>query len=168
MTFIAALRCDRIDAPIVFYQPINGATFTQWLDEQLCPTLDAADIVISTTSPAIRSRPSAPRSEPEARASCSCRPAPTLIRSSRSSLSLSISCARPPNEHRKQHGSAPARCSTPSRQMNAPITSTTQATVQPNVIRLYSPVNNTILSVRLGRDNRRRHFGRPLPLLARP
>lgn len=46
MTFIAALRCDRIDAPFAFDQQINGATFTQWIEEQLCPTLGPGDIVI--------------------------------------------------------------------------------------------------------------------------
>jgi transposase len=46
MTFIAALRCNRIDAPFVFDQPINGATFTQWVEEQLCPTLGPGDIVV--------------------------------------------------------------------------------------------------------------------------
>ena len=46
MTFIAALRCDRIDAPFVFDQPINAASFTAWVEEQLCPTLGPGDIVI--------------------------------------------------------------------------------------------------------------------------
>jgi transposase len=46
MTFIAALRCDRIDAPFVFDQPINAETFTAWIKEQLCPTLSPGDIVI--------------------------------------------------------------------------------------------------------------------------
>ena len=59
MTFIAALRCDRIEAPFVFDQPINGATFTQWVEEQLCPTLGPGDIVIldnlsSHKKPAVR------------------------------------------------------------------------------------------------------------------
>jgi len=59
MTFIAALRCDRIDAPFIFDQPINGAPFTQWVEEQLCPTLGAGDIVIldnlsSHKKPAVR------------------------------------------------------------------------------------------------------------------
>jgi DDE superfamily endonuclease len=59
MTFIAALRCDRIDAPFVFDQPINGASFTQWVEEQLCPTLRPGDIVIldnlsSHKKPAVR------------------------------------------------------------------------------------------------------------------
>ena len=46
MTFIAALRSDRIDATFVFDQPINGTSFTQWVEEQLCPTLSPGDIVI--------------------------------------------------------------------------------------------------------------------------
>ena len=46
MTFIAALRCDRIDAPFVFDQPINAATFTAWVEQQLCPTHGPSDIVI--------------------------------------------------------------------------------------------------------------------------
>ena len=35
-----------IDAPFVFDQPINGASFTQWVEEQLCPTLGPGDIVV--------------------------------------------------------------------------------------------------------------------------
>ncbi len=59
MTFIAALRCDRIDAPFVFDQPINAASFTAWVEEHLCPTLKPGDIVIldnlsSHKKPAIR------------------------------------------------------------------------------------------------------------------
>jgi transposase len=59
MTFIAALRCDRIDAPFVFDQPINGASFTRWVEQQLCPTLGPGDIVIldnlsSHKKPAVR------------------------------------------------------------------------------------------------------------------
>ncbi len=46
MTFIAALRCDRIDAPYVFDQPINAASFTAWVEQQLCPTLQPSDIVV--------------------------------------------------------------------------------------------------------------------------
>lgn len=46
MTFIAALRCDRIDAPYVFDQPINAASFTAWVEQQLCQTLQSGDIVV--------------------------------------------------------------------------------------------------------------------------
>jgi transposase len=59
MTFIAALRSDRIEAPFVLDQPINGASFTQCVEEQLCPKLSPGDIVIldnlsSHKKPAVR------------------------------------------------------------------------------------------------------------------
>ena len=46
MTFIAALRCDRIDAPYVLDGPINGQTFTAWVEQCLVPTLSTGDVVI--------------------------------------------------------------------------------------------------------------------------
>jgi transposase len=46
MTFIPALRYDRIEAPFVFDQPINAASFTAWVEQQLCPTLALGEIVI--------------------------------------------------------------------------------------------------------------------------
>jgi transposase len=59
MTFIAALRCDRIDAPCVLDQPINGQSFAEWVDKFLVPTLAPGDVVImdnlsSHKRPAIR------------------------------------------------------------------------------------------------------------------
>jgi transposase len=46
MTFLAALRCDRIDAPCVFDGPINGASFLAYVEQCLAPTLKPGDIVI--------------------------------------------------------------------------------------------------------------------------
>lgn len=46
MTFIAALRCDRIDAPYVLDGPINGVTFAAWVEQCLVPTLRPGDVVI--------------------------------------------------------------------------------------------------------------------------
>ena len=46
MTFLAALRCDRIDAPYVLDGPINGVTFTAWVEQCLVPTLKPGDVVI--------------------------------------------------------------------------------------------------------------------------
>jgi transposase len=59
MTFLAALRCDRIDAPCVLDQPINGVSFAAWVEQALLPTLAPGDIVImdnlsSHKRPAIR------------------------------------------------------------------------------------------------------------------
>lgn len=45
-TFIAALRHDRIDAPILFDGPMNAATFLQYIEQVLIPTLKPGDLVI--------------------------------------------------------------------------------------------------------------------------
>jgi transposase len=46
MTFLAALRHDRIDAPFVFDGPINGEAFRLYVETQLIPTLGKGDIVV--------------------------------------------------------------------------------------------------------------------------
>ena len=46
MTFIAALRCDRLTAPCVFDGPINGVSFLAYVDQILVRTLHPGDIVI--------------------------------------------------------------------------------------------------------------------------
>jgi len=46
MTFIAALRCDRIDAPCLFDGPINGEAFLAYVRDLLVPTLKPGDVVI--------------------------------------------------------------------------------------------------------------------------
>jgi len=46
LTFVGALRCDRICAPCVFDGPINGACFRAYVEQLLVPTLAPADIVV--------------------------------------------------------------------------------------------------------------------------
>ena len=46
MTFLAALRHDRIDAPCVIDGPINGKLFTAYVEQFLVPTLAPGDVVI--------------------------------------------------------------------------------------------------------------------------
>ena len=46
LTFVAALRHDRIDAPCVLDGPINGLSFTAWVEQFLVPTLNPGDVVI--------------------------------------------------------------------------------------------------------------------------
>ena len=46
MTFIAALRHDRISAPWVIDSPINGELFTLYVEKVLAPTLAPGEIVI--------------------------------------------------------------------------------------------------------------------------
>jgi len=46
MTFIAALRCDRVEAPCVLDGPINRTLFTAYVEQFLAPTLSPGDVVI--------------------------------------------------------------------------------------------------------------------------
>ena len=46
MTFLAALRHDRIDAPWLLDGPINGESFRTYVEKVLVPTLKPGDIVI--------------------------------------------------------------------------------------------------------------------------
>ncbi len=45
-TFLAALRWDGITAPAVFDGPINGQSFTAYVEQVLVPTLRPGDIVV--------------------------------------------------------------------------------------------------------------------------
>jgi putative transposase len=60
MTFIAALRHDRIEAPWLINGPINGESFRIYVERVLVPTLKSGDIVVmdnlgSHKSKAVRS-----------------------------------------------------------------------------------------------------------------
>lgn len=46
MTFLAALRHDRIAAPCVIDGPINGESFRAYVEQVLVPTLQPGDIVV--------------------------------------------------------------------------------------------------------------------------
>lgn len=59
LTFLAALRADRITAPCVLDGPINGASFRAYVEQCLVPTLQRGDVVVmdnlgSHKSPAVR------------------------------------------------------------------------------------------------------------------
>ena len=62
MTFIAALRCDRIDAPCLFDGPINGEAFLAYVQTFLVPTLKPGDVVIMDNLGSHRGKQSAGRS----------------------------------------------------------------------------------------------------------
>jgi len=47
MTFIAALRHDRVEAPWVLDGPINGEAFKVYVETQLVKTLKPGDIVVA-------------------------------------------------------------------------------------------------------------------------
>lgn len=46
MTFVAALRHDRVEAPWLLNGPINGERFLVYVEKVLVPTLSPGDIVI--------------------------------------------------------------------------------------------------------------------------
>lgn len=46
MTFLAALRHDRLDAPCLFDGPINGESFRAYVEQVLVPAIAPGDIVI--------------------------------------------------------------------------------------------------------------------------
>ena len=46
MTFLAALRHDRIDAPWFIEGPIDGVSFRIYIEKVLLPTLRPGDIVV--------------------------------------------------------------------------------------------------------------------------
>jgi transposase len=46
MTFLAALRHDRIDAPWFIEGPIDGESFRTYVEKVLLPTLRPGDIVV--------------------------------------------------------------------------------------------------------------------------
>ena len=131
LTFLAALRHDRIDAPCVLDGPINGQLFTAYVEQFLVPSLSPGDIVImdnlgshkgKAVRKAIRGAGAKLLFLPPTR--------PTSIRSNKSSPSSSCCFAKPPNEPPRPLGNASDRCSTPSRRRNAPTTCETQATLQ--------------------------------------
>jgi transposase len=46
-TFVAALRHDRIVAPMVLNGAMNGRAFKAWVEQSLAPTLAAGDLVVA-------------------------------------------------------------------------------------------------------------------------
>ena len=46
MTFLAALRCDRVEAPWLLDGPIDGDSFRLYVERVLVPTLRPGDIVV--------------------------------------------------------------------------------------------------------------------------
>jgi hypothetical protein len=72
MTFIAALRHDRIEAPWLLEGPIDGESFRLYVEKVLLPTLRQGDIVI-TISAATKVKPCASSSVRRAPSCSSCR-----------------------------------------------------------------------------------------------
>jgi hypothetical protein len=130
LTFVAALRCDRIEAPCVIDGPINGESFRAYVEQILLPTLAPGDIVIMDNLGSHKAAPCATRSARLERTACCCRlTPPTSTRSNRHSPSSKLCCARPASAHSKPRGAGSATCSRTSPQPSVQTTLPTPAMV---------------------------------------
>ena len=137
MTFLAALRHDRIDAPWVFDGPINGEAFRVYVEKELVPTLAEGDIVVwdnlgSHKSQAVRAAIRATGAHLLFLPPYS--PDPNPIK--QVFAKLKRLCARPPSAPSPPPGNGSAPSSTSSHPRNAPTISSTPAMHQPRVIPL--------------------------------
>ena len=51
LTFVAALRCDKMTAPMMIKGAMNGETFLAYVEQCLVPTLERGDIVVMDNVP---------------------------------------------------------------------------------------------------------------------
>lgn len=51
LTFVAALRCDRMTAPMMIKGAVNGEAFLAYIEQCLVPTLKRGDIVVMDNVP---------------------------------------------------------------------------------------------------------------------
>ena len=135
MTFLAALRYDRITAPWLLEGPIDGESFATYIEKVLLPTLRHGDIVIMDNLGSHRGKIIR-----------------QLIRSAGAKLFLlpkyspdlnpieqvfsSTCCAKPLRERSKPSAPPSASFSEPSPRTNAPTTSETQDMHQTKCITL--------------------------------
>jgi len=137
MTFLAALRHDRITAPWFFDGPINGEAFRLYVENVLVPTLQPGDIVImdnlgSHKSGAVR------RTIRAAGAHLFFLPkySPDLNPIEQFFSKLNIGCARLQSEQPRPSTMRSVRSSTPSHPPSAQITSPTPVMTKPSLIPL--------------------------------
>ena len=137
MTFLAALRHDRIAAPCVIDGPINGESFRAYVEQVLVPTLQPGDIVVmdnlgSHKGIAIRRAIRAV----DARLVFLPPYSPDLNPIEQVFAKLKSCSARPRSARSKAFGGASAVCSSTSHHKNAPTISATQAMLQSKPERL--------------------------------
>jgi hypothetical protein len=136
MTFLAALRHDRIDAPWFIEGPIDGESFRTYVEKVLLPTLRPGDIVIVDNLGSHRGK--AVRQlirSVDAKLFFLPKYSPDVNPINKSSPSSSIPCERPQPEPPMPFAPRSAKRSKLSLPRSAPTTSKIQAT-EPNVITL--------------------------------
>ena len=136
MTFLAALRHDRIDAPWFIEGPIDGMSFRIYVEKVLLPTLRPGDIVVMDNLGSHRSK-AVRQLIRSAGASCSsCQNThPISTRSNRSLPSSNICSERLPLEPSMRSAPPSANSLTPLHPKNARTISKTQA-IEANAIML--------------------------------
>jgi hypothetical protein len=137
LTFLAALRCDSIEAPWLIDGPINGERFRLYVEKVLVPVLRPGDIVVMDNLGSHRGLEvrRAIRNAGARLFSCPNTPR-TSIRSNRFLPSSSTCCAALSRAASTPSATRSAKPSTRSPRRNAPITSSTQATHKPKPIPL--------------------------------
>jgi transposase len=137
LTFIAALRSDRVDAPWVIDGPINGELFTLYVEKVLVPTLAKGDVVILDNLGSHKGKAARRAIRAPAPISSSCRPtAPTSTRSNRASQSSRRICAKPRNAPSQLSMVGSAAPSNASSQPNSKTTSENPDMLRPDRILL--------------------------------
>jgi transposase len=130
-TFLAALRCDEVTAPLVLDGPVNGDRFLAYVEQILAPTLKPGDIVVmdnlgsrksEAVAKAIRAR--------GARRVFLPKYSPDLNPIEQVFSKLKRRCAGPKNEPPTRCGEGSGLSSTSFHQPNAPQFSEAQAMLQ--------------------------------------
>ena len=115
VTFIAALRHDRISASWVIDGPINGELFTLYIERALAPTLAKGEIVILDNLGSHKGKSAREAIRAKGAHLLSCLPTvQTSIRLNRSSPSSNICCELPNQETSKPVGGRSSISSTSS------------------------------------------------------
>ncbi len=135
MTFIAALRHDRIDAPFVLDGPVNSEAFRADVEHLPAPILRPGDVVVMGNLGSHKGKPVRDVIR-AARAHLLFLPpySPDLTPSNRCLQSSSTCCTPPANEPWRPHGAGSGHSSTASHPGNAQTTSSMLDTLQSNLI----------------------------------
>lgn len=128
LTFLGALRHDRLVAPCVFDGPINGVSFRAYIEQQLAPVLKKGDIVIMDNLGSHKSAEVRQAIRAVGARLWHLPPYSPDLNPIEQAFS-NIGCGRPKNAPSKTHGGTSATSSEPSNQTNAQTTSQTQDTL---------------------------------------
>ena len=137
MTFLAALRCDRVEAPWLLDGPIDGESFRLYVERVLVPTLRPGDVVVMDNLGSHKSAAVRQAIRGAARtSSCFRNTLPTSTRSRSSSPSSNTGSERPPPGPRTPSATPSPTSSTPLPSASAVTISSRPAMPPPKLILL--------------------------------